>query len=117
MKIIKILLLILSTLSIFITKSVLSQHSFSSERSLCTAILVAQVTNSRINLRSGPGTNYRNLGYGLVGDFVYILSSLPPEADFKKDQQGYLWYRVGFPKSGAVGWIRQDFLKFQCAYD
>jgi SH3-like domain-containing protein len=117
MKLIKILLLILSTLSIFITKSALSQHSFSSERSLCTATLVAEAKDSRINLRSGPGTNYRNLGYGLVGDFVYVLSELPPEADVRQDDQGYLWYRVGFPKSGAVGWIRKDFLMFQCAYD
>ena len=44
-----------------------------------------------------------------MSDFVDLLSIFPPEADVREDSQGYLWYRVEFPQSKAVGWIRGDF--------
>lgn len=90
---------------------------FPPQRSICTATLTASSPSARINLRSGAGTNYQSRGYGLVGDFIYILSSSPPESDYRQDSQGNLWYRVEFPKSMARGWIREDFLRFQCGYD
>lgn len=93
-------------------------HDFQGQQSLCIATLIAQNPNARINLRSGPGTYFESEGYGLVGDNVYILSKMPPEADYAEDRQGNLWYRVGFPRSGASGWIREDFLKrLHCDYD
>lgn len=93
------------------------QQHFEQQRSLCTAKLIANNPDSRINFRSGPGTQYQRLGYGLVGDQVYILASSPPEADYEKDSQGYIWYRVGFPESGAKGWMRADLLQRSCRYD
>jgi uncharacterized protein YgiM (DUF1202 family) len=93
---------------------VFAQYTFPRERSQCDAILTAVDSNSHINLRSGPGTNYRSLGYGLVGDRVYLLTNIPPELDSHQDAQGYFWYRVGFPNSGAKGWIREDLMKRQC---
>ena len=92
-----------------------AQHTFPSERSHCVATLTANNPNSRINLRSGAGTNHRYLGYGLVGDNVYVLTNRPPEFDYEFDNRGYGWIRVGFPVSGARGWIREDFLNVECA--
>lgn len=40
------------------------------------------INPNRITLRSGPGTNYRSLGYGLVGDRVQVLTQSPPELDY-----------------------------------
>lgn len=91
-----------------------SQHTFPGERSHCEAVLQANDPGARITLRSGPGTQYASRGYGLAGDRVYALTSLPPELDIERDAQGYWWHRVGFPGSGAIGWIRQDFLELDC---
>lgn len=91
-----------------------AQHTFPGERSHCDAILSADDPNSQITLRSGPGTDYRDLGYGLVGDRVYVLASPPPNIDYETDRNGYGWYRVGFPGSGAEGWIRADLLRLDC---
>ncbi len=96
------------------TPAVFAQYTFANERSHCQATLTANEPNSRITLRSGAGSNYRSLGYGLVGDRVQVLTLSPPELDYQEDSQGSLWYRVGFPRSGAKGWIRQDFLRMQC---
>ncbi|WP_204104696.1 MULTISPECIES: SH3 domain-containing protein [Spirulina sp. CCY15215] len=93
---------------------VLAQHTFPRERSHCSATLVANDPGSRITLRANPGTNSRSLGYGLVGDRIYVLTLSPPELDYATDRQGYTWYRVGFPGSGAKGWIREDFLRLRC---
>lgn len=106
---------IVSALTISTSMEALAQNTFGNERSQCQATLTATNRNSRITLRSGPGTNYRSVGYGLVGDRVYVLTVIPPEVDYQKDRQGYGWYRVGFPRSGAKGWIREDFLRVQCA--
>ena len=105
---------IVITLIASIPIKVLSQHSFGNQRSQCEGTLIATDKNTRINLRQGPGANYRSNGYGLVGDRVYILTVIPPDIDYKKDRQGYGWYRVCFPKSGLSGWIREDFLRVKC---
>lgn len=112
----KILMPCLATAAMTIpAKVVFAQHTFPNERSHCRATLTADTPNSRITLRSGPGTNYQSLGYGLAGDRVYVLTLSPPETDYEKDAQGSGWYRVGFPGSGAKGWIREDFLRVRCA--
>lgn len=99
------------------TAAIAQSQPFGREQSHCTANLTAHDHQARITLRSGPGTTYRSLGYGLVGDFVYILTSDgPPEVDAQVDHQGNTWFRVGFPASGAKGWIRADFLARRCAY-
>lgn len=105
---------IVSTLILLISIKALSQHSFGNQRSQCEATLITIDKNTRITLRQGPGMDYRSNGYGLVGDRVYILTVIPPEVDYKKDRQGYGWYRVGFPKTGTSGWIDEDFLQVKC---
>ncbi|MEP0811624.1 SH3 domain-containing protein [Coleofasciculus sp. FACHB-SPT9] len=96
------------------TPAVLAQYTFGNERSQCRATLTANEPNSRITLRSGAGSNYKSLGYGLAGDRVQVLTVSPPEVDYEQDGQGNGWYRIGFPRSGAKGWIREDFLRVQC---
>lgn len=86
-------------------------------RTHCFAHLTASDRNARITLRAGPGTQTRSLGYGLVDDFIYLITNSPPELDFAVDRNGYNWYRVEFPKSGAKGWIRGDFLNIQCRHN
>lgn len=112
-----IVLIAMTTFCLVAGKQPEVSAQFPPQRSICTANLTASSSSARINLRSGAGTNYSSRGYGLVGDFIYILSSSPPESDYRQDSQGNLWYRVEFPKSKARGWIREDFLRIRCAYD
>lgn len=64
--------------------------------------LVAQDSDSQINVRRGPGKNYGIQHYGLVDDQVTPLQ-------WDTDSKGQTWIEVEF-KSGATGWIREDFL-------
>lgn len=66
------------------------------------AVLTANDPNSQINLRATPSTTGKRQGYGLVGDGVQVIDQTTSE--------GYTWYKVRFPRSGAQGWIRQDFI-------
>jgi len=66
-------------------------------------ILVARDRTSQITLRNGPGMQFNSPGYGLVGDAVDVL-------DVANDSSGNVWYKVKFPRSGAEGWIRGDYL-------
>ncbi|MFB2880592.1 hypothetical protein [Floridanema aerugineum] len=47
------------------------------------------INPNRITLRSGLGTNYRSLGYGLVGDRVQVLTQSPPELDYDEDSHQF----------------------------
>jgi hypothetical protein len=71
------------------------------------AVLTASDPDSQINLRDTPSVTGRNLGYGLVGDRVEILEQTTSD--------GYTWHKVKFPRSGAVGWIRSDFVNLVTA--
>lgn len=68
------------------------------------AVLVGQVTGSRVNVRSYPSTQANSPSYGLVGDRVEVI-------DQRKSSDGYIWYRVQF-SSGTIGWIRSDLVRF-----
>lgn len=94
--------------------SALAHRAFGNEHFQCHATLTAVNPNTQITLRSGPGTDYDSLGYGLVGDEVAVLTIIPPEVDYEVDEFGYGWYRVGFDDSGAKGWIREDLLNVTC---
>ena len=67
------------------------------------ATLTASDPNSQINLRATPSTTGKLLGYGLISDRVQVLDQTAAE--------GYTWYKVRFPRSGAEGWIREDFVR------
>ena len=115
---IKCLILGASALSLAVFSTpVRAQYPQGAEKTFCVAELRSQDRQAQINLRSGPGTDRTIAGYGVPGDLVHILGSRPPEPDASKDSQGFLWYRVGFPHSGAVGWMRSDLLERYCLYD
>lgn len=88
--------------SVFVTTLVLSL-------TMATSALAEMATlranpGSRVNVRRYPSTNAAIQHYGLGGDRVNIIQrSNAPD--------GYLWYLVEFPKSGARGWVRSDLVQ------
>ncbi|ACB49851.1 hypothetical protein cce_0500 [Crocosphaera subtropica ATCC 51142] len=90
-----------------LTLSITSVFPGLAQTAIDETILVANDPNSRINLRSQPSVNSASLGYSLPGDQVSLL-------DFNKGSGGQPrvpWIKVKFAKSGAIGWIRGDFVK------
>jgi len=67
------------------------------------ARLNSREAGSAINIREGASTasEIRHLGYS--GDQVEIISQVNSE-------DGYRWYNIRFPQSGAMGWVRGDFI-------
>ena len=86
----------------------------------CDVKLRSSSPGARINVRSGPGTQYSSPHYGVAGDRVVVLrgNSVDGNVDgfaIASDRQGYQWVKVKFSKSGAQGWIRRDLLgNFRC---
>lgn len=56
------------------------------------------------NVRSAPGTNNSVAHIAYTGDRVRIL-------DIGNDSGGYVWYKVYFPNSGAIGWIAEQLIQ------
>lgn len=83
-----------------------SQPSQSAER---VGTLFAHGRGSQINLRSGPTINSHAHGYGLAGDQVNILEC---QQDADTPGSDLNWCQVQFRESGAIGWIRSDFIIF-----
>jgi hypothetical protein len=73
------------------------------------ATLVAHERGSQINLRSEATVRSRAIGYGLAGDQVNILECVQDRDTAGSDLN---WCRVQFLGSGAIGWIRSDFIIF-----
>ena len=71
--------------------------------------LQAYDRGSQINLRSEPTIYSGSLGYGLAGDRVDILECVQDTDTAGSDLN---WCRVQFLESGAIGWIRSDFIIF-----
>lgn len=93
-----------------------ANYSGATDVSYCSTTLRASNPKSKIWVRQGPGQNYKIQHYGLPGDLVDFLRETPggnPEQwAVRQDSQGYSWYKVGFRKSRATGWVRQDLLTF-----
>lgn len=73
------------------------------------ATLTAHDRGSQINLRNQPTIRSRAQGYGLAGDRVNILECVQ---DGDTAGSSLNWCRVQFLESGAIGWIRSDFIIF-----
>jgi hypothetical protein len=74
------------------------------------ATLTARDPGSHINLRVRPTIRSAAPQYGLMGDRVEILTCVydtdTPGSDLN-------WCQVRFPRSGAIGWVRSDFMIFE----
>lgn len=101
-------LLVLQNNLLFSREPVLQAWQSGGAPTAQTGVLRANDPGTQINLRAYPDPNARNLGYGLVGDRVTILTqAIGPDR--------YTWYQVRFPQSNAVGWIRGDLIRVQAA--
>jgi len=69
----------------------------------------------RINIRSGPGTNYDIPFKGTVGTSGLTITEVKVDNEGKNlDGKVYQWFKLNFP-DGQVGWIRDDLLAIQGA--
>lgn len=68
-----------------------------------TARLRSRDSGSAINIRAGASTASEIRHSGYSGDQVEIVNQVSGE-------DGYRWYSIRFPQSGATGWVRGDFI-------
>ena len=66
------------------------------------AVLIGEAGSK--NIRAGAGTTFAKVHEAFPGDRVIIT-------DTRKDTDGYTWYKVSFPESGAEGWIAAQLVK------
>jgi hypothetical protein len=71
--------------------------------------LVAHDRGSQINVRSEPSIYSYAHSYGLAGDQVEILQCVQDNDTAGSDLN---WCEVQFLGSGAIGWVRSDFISF-----
>ena len=61
------------------------------------------IKGNDVNIRSGPGKEYRSIAMMMDGDKVAYLN------EKHKDKEGRKWLKVKC--NGMVGWIRADLVK------
>lgn len=85
-------------------------------RSLCSALITGREQGSRVNMRSGPGTDFDSPAFVLVGQRVTLLTNDPRDSRspinpiIRRDNQDMNWYLVEYIPSETRGWIRADFI-------
>ena len=57
----------------------------------------------KVNLRKGPGLDYKSLGTIHTGETAKYLG------ETKKDERGVAWYKVSF--NGKTGWVSSKYAK------
>ena len=72
-------------------------------------ILTARDAQARINLRQAATINSRISGSGRVSDRVEILAC---RQNSDTPGSNLSWCRVQLSRSGAIGWIRSDLIRF-----
>ena len=65
----------------------------------------ATVTNGPLNIRSGPGTNYKVLGTIQKGKSITVLSKM-------KNSKGELWYKYKYTSS-KYGYLSAEYVKIK----
>lgn len=78
----------------------------------CSSVVIGQERGSRVNMRSGPGVDFDNPDYVLVGQVVNeLIDSVSYGQIRRQDTQGNTWQLVEYTPSRTRGWIRTDFLR------
>jgi Bacterial SH3 domain len=72
--------------------------------SLADTAVIQTSLGGQVNVRDSPSTTSQIRHHGLGGDRVNVLNQTSAP-------DGFVWYYVQFPTSGARGWIRGDLLK------
>lgn len=72
--------------------------------SLADTATIQSSSGSQVNVRAEPSTTSQIRHRGQGGDRVNVLNQT-------NAPDGFVWYFVEFPTSGARGWIRGDLLK------
>ena len=80
-------------------------------QSTTEAILIATDTNAQVNLRAAPSVTSKRLGYVLADERVQVIKQAA-----STDGDRYTWYQVRFPRSGALAWIREDFVRLKTSH-
>jgi hypothetical protein len=80
-------------------------------QSTTEAILIATDTNAQVNLRAAPSVTSKRLGYALADERVQVIQQAA-----STDGDRYTWYQVRFPRSGALAWIREDFVRLKTSH-
>ena len=68
---------------------------------------VGTITGNDVNVRTGPGVDYKSLGVFFKGDRVRLVAS-------NRNTLNETWYKIEFdnPTVGLiVGWVRSDYIK------
>jgi serine/threonine protein kinase, bacterial len=84
------------------TKTLVSAEAAAAAAAGTDATIVGEAGSK--NIRSGPGTKYDSPHVAYPGDRVKVLAT-------SRDEGGYTWSKVYFPKSGADGWIAAQLLR------
>lgn len=77
----------------------------------CTALVIGEERGSRVNMRSGPGVDFDNPDFVLVGQFVNELIGADDRRIRRQDNRGNTWQLVEYIPSRTRGWIRTDLLR------
>lgn len=78
---------------------VVTEPQSSAGESLSISGTTGTVTGNRVNVRTGPGTNYPSLAKVNQGDVVTIK------------EQAFGWYKVVLPDGNTTGWIASWFVR------
>ncbi|CAN1208581.1 SH3 domain-containing protein [Tumidithrix helvetica PCC 7403] len=84
------------------------------ERSDCYVEIVGQQQGSRVNMRTGAGTEYGSPGFILVGQVVNMLNNYSGNRISRIDSEGATWFYVEYTPSRTRGWVREDFIAPNC---
>lgn len=98
----------LTFVSLILSISTITKVVAATDQTVCT-----RTPSGSVNIRSGPGTNYRIVDEAYNGQTMLYSyegmhtddNAMPP-----RDRYGYYWLKVSDVRSGSTGYMRADFL-------
>jgi uncharacterized protein YraI len=83
--------------------SIINANSINVNSPVHNAIAARACTreNDVVNIRSGPGKNYRVVRQAQSGSYIAVVTST-------QGRDGFTWNQVSY--NGSIGWVRGDYL-------